>query len=113
MSERYKNKFRVESTRLPNWNYGWNAAYFITICTKARECFFGDIAGSKMKLSQVGVIADICWYEIKNHVKNVDLGEFVVMPNHVHGILILNGNLGFMTILSGMKNHFIPHPNTL
>jgi len=45
-----------------------------------------------MNLSSVGVIADILWYEIKNHAKNVELGEFVVMPNHVHGVIILNGN---------------------
>ena len=45
-----------------------------------------------MKLSGIGIIADILWYEIKNHTKNVDLGAFVVMPNHIHGILILNGN---------------------
>ncbi len=44
-----------------------------------------------MQLSQIGVIADILWHEIKNHAKNVDLDAFVVMPNHIHGILILNG----------------------
>lgn len=45
-----------------------------------------------MKLSQIGVIADVLWYEIKNHWKNVKLGEFVIMPNHIHGIIILEGN---------------------
>jgi len=44
-----------------------------------------------MILSNMGVIADLMWHEIKNHTKNITLGEFVVMPNHVHGILILNG----------------------
>jgi len=44
-----------------------------------------------MKLSPVGVIADSLWYEIINHAKNVELGPFVVMPNHIHGIIILNG----------------------
>lgn len=49
-----------------------------------------------MMLSEIGVVANIMWYEIKNHAKNIALGEFVVMPNHVHGILILNGNNEFV-----------------
>jgi REP element-mobilizing transposase RayT len=48
---------------------------------------FGKIVNGKMKLSNVGIIADILWYEIKNHAKNVVLHEFVVMPNHIHGII--------------------------
>lgn len=67
-------------------------AYFVTICAQGRECFFGDVVDGKMNLSGIGIIADILWYEIKNHTQNVDLGAFVVMPNHIHGILILNGN---------------------
>ncbi len=92
--EKYKNKYRIASTRLENWDYGWDGAYFITICTRNRENYFGKIENGKMQLSQIGVIADILWYEIKNHAKNIELGEFVVMPNHIHGILILteNGN---------------------
>lgn len=46
-----------------------------------------------MELSQVGLIADLMWYEIKNHAQNVELGEFVVMPNHIHGIIILNKHI--------------------
>ncbi len=78
--------------RLQRWDYGWDAAYFLTICTKDREDFFGKIVDGKMQLSRVGVLADTLWYEIKNHAKNVELGEFVVMPNHIHGIIILDGN---------------------
>ncbi len=90
--EKYGNKYRIKSTRLQNWDYGWNGAYFITICTKNREHYFGEIENGRMQLSPIGVIADILWYEIKNHAKNIELGEFIVMPNHIHGILILNGN---------------------
>ena len=89
---KFQNKYRSESTRLRNWDYRWDAAYFITICTKDREHLFGRIADGVMHLSPVGAIADVLWYEIKNHTKNVELGEFVVMPNHVHGIIVLNGN---------------------
>ncbi len=64
--------------------------YFITICTGGRRHFFGEVVRGEMILSHVGILADVLWYEIKNHAKNIELGEFVVMLNHVHGILILN-----------------------
>jgi REP element-mobilizing transposase RayT len=92
MTDKFQNKYRIASARLPGWDYGWNAPYFVTICTKDRECFFGEIVNGEMNLSKTGVIADLMWYEIKNHAKGVELGEFIVMPNHVHGIILLNGN---------------------
>ena len=92
MTAKFRNKYRGQSTRLQRWNYGWDAAYFITICTKGREWYFGEVVNGAMQLSPVGIIADELWYEIRNHAKNVELGEFVVMPNHIHGIIILNGN---------------------
>lgn len=89
--DKFLDRYRIGSARLQKWDYRWKGAYFITICTQGRECYFGDVVDGKMKLSGIGIIADILWYEIKNHTQNVDLGVFVVMPNHVHGILILNG----------------------
>ncbi len=91
-SEKYKGQYRVPSARLQTWDYGWNGAYFITICTKDRTNYFGEIIDRKMRLSHMGILADVFWYEIKNHTKNIELGDFVVMPNHVHGILLLNRN---------------------
>jgi putative transposase len=88
--ERFNNKYRVASARAQWWDYGWNGAYFITICTQNREHFFGEIVNGKMILSNTGVIADILWHEILNHAPFVELGDFVVMPNHIHGILILD-----------------------
>jgi len=88
--DRFNNKYRVASARAQWWDYGWNGAYFITICTANREHFFGEIQNGKMILSPTGVIADIIWHEIPNHHPNVELGDFVVMPNHIHGILILD-----------------------
>jgi REP element-mobilizing transposase RayT len=92
MTGKYKGKYRNESARLKNWNYGWDGAYFITICTKDRQHFFGEITDSKMQVSPAGAIAHVLWHEIKNHVQNIELGEFIVMPNHIHGVLVLNGN---------------------
>ncbi|MDY0140794.1 MAG: hypothetical protein RBR97_02745 [Bacteroidales bacterium] len=90
--DKFQNKYRISSARLQTWDYASNGAYFITICTKNRVHYFGKIENEKMILSNVGVITDLLWYEIKNHAKNVELGQFVVMPNHLHGILILNNN---------------------
>lgn len=92
MSEKFQNNYRVPSARLQHWDYRWAAAYFITICTQDREHFFGEIRNGKMILSGAGILADVFWHEIKHHAINIELGEFVVMPNHVHGILILNGS---------------------
>ncbi|NEW59721.1 transposase [Sulfurovum sp. bin170] len=91
-TEKFNKQYRVSSTRLQNWDYRWDGYYFITICPKDKEEYFGKIENGKMILSPLGVIADILWYEIKNHAKNIKLDVFVVMPNHIHGILILSGN---------------------
>jgi putative transposase len=94
-SEKFQNKYRIPSNRLKNWDYGSNAAYFITICTQNREHFFGEITNGVMHLNELGKIATQFWSEIPNHFPFVELGNFVIMPNHTHGILIINktGNL--------------------
>lgn len=92
VTDKYQNRYRIASTRLQDWDYSRDAAYFITICTKNRECCFGKIINDKMELSHLGILADVFWHEIKNHAKNVELGAFQVMPNHIHGILWLVGN---------------------
>ena len=88
--DRFRNKYRIPSARAQWWNYGWSGVYFITICTAIREHFFGEIQNGNMILSKTGVISDILWHEIPTHAPNVELGDFVVMPNHIHGILIFN-----------------------
>ncbi len=91
--DKYQNKYRISTTRMQEWNYGWDAAYFITICSKNNQCYFGDVSEGEMKLSNIGVLADVLWHEIPNHANNVELGSFVVMPNHIHGVIILHGNI--------------------
>lgn len=88
--EKFRNKYRIPSARATWWNYGWAGAYFITICTKDRNHYFGEIKNGEMKLSPCGILADVFWHEIKNHAIDIELGAFVVMPNHIHGIIILN-----------------------
>lgn len=84
----YKNKYRIESSRLKKWDYSAPGHYFITICTKDRKCLFGNVTRGKMILSEMGKIAEQYWREIPDHFNHVKLDEFVVMPNHIHGIII-------------------------
>ena len=88
--KKYNNKYRIESVRLKNWDYRNNGAYFITINTGNRKHFFGEIINSEMQLSPIGEYAENFWMEIPKHFPFVELGNFVVMPNHTHGILIIN-----------------------
>lgn len=91
---KFQNKYRIESIRWQNWDYRNAGAYFITICTKDRLCYFGEIEDGAAQLSDAGQVAEKYWMEIPEHFKNVQLGAFVVMPNHVHGILILSDVVG-------------------
>ena len=90
MSLKFQNKYRIESRRLKNWDYGSNGAYFITICTQNRKHFFGKIINKNMELNAVGLFANNFWSEIPKHFPHVELGNFQIMPNHMHGILIIN-----------------------
>ena len=88
--DKYKNKYRISSTRLQSWNYGWSGAYFVTICTQNREHYLGEFIKGELHLSEIGEIAHKFWLEIPHHFPFVKLAEFVVMPNHVHGIVIID-----------------------
>ena len=79
MSQKYRGKYRIPSARASWWNYGWNAAYFVTICTKNRAHHFGRIIKGKMQLSEIGEIANTCWLAIPEHFPFVELGNHVVM----------------------------------
>ena len=89
--KKFQNKYRIPSARAQWWDYGNDGAYFITICTAHRECYFGEVVNGEMKLSHVGVLADVFIHEIKQHIKNAVVEEYVIMPNHVHFILVLDG----------------------
>lgn len=94
MAKRFRHRYRIASARAQWWDYGWNGAYYVTICTKDRECIFGDVVGDVpepyVELSEIGRIAHQYWEEIPDHFPFVELGEFIVMPNHMHGIVIID-----------------------
>ena len=75
------------SIRLQGYDYSQAGAYFVTICTQNKECLFGDIANGKMVLNDAGRMAEKCWCDIPVHFPHAGLDEWVIMPNHVHGIL--------------------------
>ena len=87
---KYKNKYSVESTRLAHWDYANDGMYFITICANNREWYFGDCVNGNMEYSNIGAMANVFWREIPKHFPSVDLDEYVIMPNHVHGIIVIN-----------------------
>lgn len=90
MSGKFQNKYRKNSIRLQQWDYGWNAAYFITICTHNRICYFGNVTDGQMVLNNIGEIANDVWLQIPDHFPFARLGEHIVMPNHVHGIVVID-----------------------
>ena len=89
---KFKGKYRIQSNRADFWDYSSNGRYFITIVTKNREHFFGKIQDNKMILSEIGELAQKYWYEIPEHFPFVILHAFVVMPNHIHGIIEIAKN---------------------
>jgi putative transposase len=85
MSE--ERKFHRRSIRLRGADYSEPGAYFITICAAQRRNIFGNIDDGRVVLSRLGEIVRACWIEIPEHFANASLLEFVVMPNHMHGIV--------------------------
>lgn len=81
-----------KSPRLKGYDYSQSGGYFVTICTYERYYFFGDVLNGEMQYDPIGQIAMDCWQEIPEHHPTVELDYCVVMPNHVHGILVLNDN---------------------
>ncbi len=77
------------STRLPGHDYTSSGGYLITVCTHDRVCLFGVVSDGIVRLNAAGEIARACWMAIPDHFSNVTLDASVVMPNHVHGIVII------------------------
>jgi len=75
------------SIRLKGYDYSQAGAYFITICTQNRKCMFGEIIAGEMRLNAAGDLAIQCWQDIPDHFAHAELDEWVIMPNHVHGIV--------------------------
>jgi putative transposase len=86
----FRGKYRTKSARLDYWDYSSDGWYFVTICTRNRNEFFGEIRNGIMGLNEIGCTAMEFWKDIPNHFGNVFLDEWIVMPNHIHGIIVIN-----------------------
>ncbi|WP_319480064.1 transposase [uncultured Draconibacterium sp.] len=94
MPDKFRNKYRISSARLQNWDYGRHAAYFVTICTQGREHYFGHVVDGEMHLSAIGEIAQTEWlktFDLRPDM-NLTMGEYIIMPNHFHAIIIIGEN---------------------
>lgn len=83
----YNNKYRIPSTRAKWWDYRSSATYFITICTKHMKHLFGYIKNGEMHLNTLGAFAHKCFEEIPDHFPFAQIINFIIMPNHVHGLI--------------------------
>jgi putative transposase len=88
MPDKFQNKYRIPSARASWWDYNKNGAYYVTICTAHRIHYFGDISWDSP--TGPGKMAQKIWMEIPLHFSFVELDEFVIMPNHVHGIILID-----------------------
>ena len=86
----YKGKYRIESTRLEGWDYSKNGYYFVTICTRNGECLLGKVVDGVMQLSTAGKIVEEEWCKTEQIRNKVTLDKWIIMPNHLHGIVIIN-----------------------
>jgi REP element-mobilizing transposase RayT len=86
-SLRFRGKYRIPSSRLPGWDYGRGGTYCVTICTRERICWFGGIEKGTMVLSSLGNVVAEEWTEMAHRRPFLQLDNWVVMPNHFHGLL--------------------------
>ncbi|MFW6264119.1 MAG: transposase [Cyanobacteriota bacterium] len=86
----YQGKYRSETTRLKHRDYGANGWYFVTICTRNKSYYFGNIINGQIQLSPIGKIAQQFWLDIPNHFNSTYVDASVIMPNHLHGIVVID-----------------------
>ncbi len=109
------HKPRRRSLRLKDYDYAQPGAYFVTTVTRDRLSLFGEIVADSMRLNAFGDIVRACWDDLPSHYAHIELDAFVVMPNHVHGIIILENPAGeglkpspAGTIATTTKRHGLP-----
>jgi len=85
------NKHGRRSMRLKGYDYSTPGAYFVTLCTQDRSCLFGEVATGEMRLNEAGRLVQAVWEDLPKHYAAIALDAFTVMPNHIHGIIVLTG----------------------
>lgn len=87
----YRNRYRVKSARLRGWDYRSPGWYFVTICTRDHTCVLGDSVRGQIRLSPSGKVADSELRNVPSHYLNISIDCFIVMPNHIHAIIVIDG----------------------
>src|ERR1035437_8195830 len=90
MDELFQDKYRIPSPRLAPHDYGGTGEYFITICVDGRRPVFGELVKGSVRLNALGEVAKNFWSGIPQHYPNMSVDEFIIMPDHMHGIISLN-----------------------
>ncbi len=98
----------TRAIRLKGYDYSQAGLYFITICTQNRLCLFGRIKNGEMVLNEYGKIIKTSWERLQQKYEHIDPSEFVVMPNHLHGIIVLNNRKGDSRIARSCPNEYAP-----
>ncbi len=89
------------SIRLKGYDYHQAGAYFVTVCTQDRACLFGEVIGGEMRLNEAGQMVHDIWNDLPSFYPGVQTDAFIVMPNHMHGIIILVGQAP----VPALRNH--------
>ncbi|MDX2213724.1 MAG: transposase [Oculatellaceae cyanobacterium bins.114] len=113
------DKHHRRSIRLKGHDYTSPGAYFITLCVHQRECLFGEIVNGEMQLNEFGKLVDAHWQRLPSHFPNLKLDMFVVMPNHLHGILVITEppcrgaalDHSSSTLTENLNSNATPQPN--
>src|SRR5690606_18958329 len=123
--ELFKNRYRTQTVRAKSWDYAGFGSYFITICLKYRVPLFGEIINNKVILSKIGKIVQEVWLITPLLRNYVQLDEYIVMPDHFHGIITLNDKYnpevettvvetrGIASLHTSNNNSFGPQSNNL
>jgi len=95
-------KHHRHSIRLPEYYYAQQGAYYVTIVAWHRECLFGEVINEEMVLNKFGLVTKQQWEKLPNRFPNIELGASVIMPNHMHGIIVIMAGRGTAENLSGL-----------
>lgn len=96
------------SIRLRGYDYGQPGRYFVTICVQGRGCLFGDVVNGEVRLSKAGVVVESWWGTIPRRFPGVTLDAYVVMPNHLHGIVMIESNDRWDSVAENKRRVSLP-----
>ncbi len=113
MTDRFKNKYRIPTTRA-TWHDYKGGSYFVTICTQNREPYFGHIVDGQITYTDLGLAANDCLQAIPSHFPDAEIPVWIVMPNHIHAIIIINATVPHVETqnFASPKQMSIHHPET-